>query len=157
MKKLFYIFFFSIAVMSVTAQDIHFSQFWMQPLYLNPANAGMFDGQYRAGGIYRRQWRAVPVPYRTVSFLGDTKFEKMISSTTDLGAGLIFNNDVSGDSKYTINQLYVPVSAIKALSDSNMSVSAGLSPGISNISFRTDKLSFDNQWDVDVYNSSLSS
>ncbi len=157
MKRKIIIAFFSLLLLDAAAQDIHFSQFWLQPLYLNAGNAGMFDGQYRAGGIYRRQWRAVPVPYRTVSFMGDARFADLIAPKTDAGAGLIFNNDVSGDSKYTINQFYVPISAIKIFPDSNLSASFGLAPGISNIAFRTDKLSFDNQFDGDVYNSSLPS
>jgi type IX secretion system PorP/SprF family membrane protein len=157
MKKNYFIYLFSFVTLVSMAQDIHFSQFWMQPLYLNPANAGLFDGQYRAGGIYRRQWRSVPVPYRTVSFMGDMRMKDFISKKTDAGIGLIFNNDVSGDSKYSINQLYVPLSAIKVSgSDSALELSGGISPGISNIAFNTAKLSFDSQWDGDIYNSSLS-
>jgi len=139
------------------AQDIHFSQPWMQPLYLNAGNAGNFDGDYRVGGIYRNQWRQVPVPYSTVSFLGDARFNGVLSQQSALGAGLIFNNDISGDSHYSINQLYVPVSHIQYLeNDTNISFSFGLMPGISNIAFRTGKLSFDNQFDGDVYNAALS-
>jgi len=140
------------------AQDIHFSQPWMQPLYLNPANAGMFDGDYRVGGIYRNQWRQVPVPYSSVSFLGDARFKGVLSEQSALGAGLIFNNDISGDSRYSINQLYTPVSHIQSFSnDTNLSVSFGLVPGISNIAFKTNKLTFDNQFDGDTYNAALSS
>lgn len=157
MRRYGYIILFVLTLISASAQDIHFSQFWMQPLYLNPANAGMFDGQYRAGAMYRQQWRAVPVPYRTVSIMGDARFDNVIRGKADGGAGIIFNNDVSGDSKYTINQAYIPVSAVKTISsDSALSVSAGLAPGISNIAFRTDKLTFDKQWDGDIYNPSLS-
>ena len=138
------------------AQDIHFSQSWMQPLYLNAGNAGMFDGDYRVGGIYRNQWRAVPVPYSTISFLGDARFNRVLSQESALGAGLIFNNDISGDSRYSINQLYLPVSHIQYFrSDTNLSMSFGLAPGLSNIAFRTDRLTFDNQFDGDAYNSAL--
>jgi len=137
-------------------QDIHFSQPWMQPLYLNSAQTGMFNGDYRVGGMYRNQWRAVPVPYSTISLFGDTKFKKVLSEQSDLGAGFIFNNDISGDSRYTINQFYLPVSHIhKVNSDTNLNVSFGLMPGISNIAFKTSKLTFDNQFDGDVYNSAL--
>lgn len=128
----------------------------MQPLYLNPGNAGNFDGDYRVGGMYRNQWRAVPVPYSTVSFLGDARFNRVLSQQSALGAGLIFNNDRSGDSRYTINQLYLPFSHIQYLKgDTNLSFSFGLMPGISNIAFRTNKLTFDNQFDGDTYNSAL--
>jgi len=38
------------ALMQVRGQDIHFSQYNMSPLNLNPAFTGSFDGDYRAGG-----------------------------------------------------------------------------------------------------------
>ena len=51
---------FLVAVSSKTeAQDLHFSQFMMSPLSLNPANTGAFEGTFRIGGIYRDQWQSV--------------------------------------------------------------------------------------------------
>ncbi len=47
------------------AQDIHFTQFDMAPLVINPAFTGMFNGKVRVGGIYRNQWSSVTVPYVT--------------------------------------------------------------------------------------------
>lgn len=138
------------------AQDIHFTQFWMQPLYLNAAHTGVFDGDYRLGAMYRNQWRSVPVPYATFSFMGDARFNGFFSQQSSLGAGLVFNNDMSGDSRYSINQLYIPLSYIQNFEkDTNLTVSFGIMPGVSNIAFKTNRLSFDNQFDGDVYNSSL--
>ncbi|MBS1646081.1 MAG: PorP/SprF family type IX secretion system membrane protein [Bacteroidetes bacterium] len=140
------------------AQDIHLSQFWATPLYLNPAQAGVFDGDYRAGMVYRNQWRAIPVPYSTFSFLGDAKISRAFSQHSDAGVGLVFNNDVSGDSRYSINQMYVPLSYIQRFkSDTNLNISVGISPGISNIAFNTSKLTYDNQFDGDAYNPALPS
>ncbi len=54
--------FFSLLVLFLTdtkAQDLHFSQFAMSPLSLNPANTGAFEGTFRIGGIYRDQWKSV--------------------------------------------------------------------------------------------------
>jgi len=117
----------------------------------------MFDGDYRVGGIYRNQWRAVPVPYSTVSFFGDTKFNRVFNQRNSVGLGLVFNNDISGDSRYSTNQFYIPVSYIQTFKgDTNLTASFGLMPGISNIAFRTSKLSFDNQFDGDIYNPALS-
>jgi type IX secretion system PorP/SprF family membrane protein len=140
------------------AQDIHFTQFWMNPMYLNAAQTGVFNGDYRVGGMYRQQWRTIPVNYKTLSLFGDTRFDGVLSEQSSIGVGLIFNNDVAGDSRYTINQLYVPLSYIQHFEkDTNLTVSFGITPGVSNIAFRTDKLTFDNQFDGDAYNSSLSS
>jgi type IX secretion system PorP/SprF family membrane protein len=33
--------------------QIYFSQFYSSPLTINPANTGKFDGDYRAGGVFR--------------------------------------------------------------------------------------------------------
>ncbi len=41
------------------AQDAHFSQFYANPLYLNPAMTGVFEGQYRFNANYRQQWTKV--------------------------------------------------------------------------------------------------
>ena len=48
---------FSVMAIVVHAQnEIHFTQFEMAPIQLNPALAGDFQGTYRIGGIYRDQW-----------------------------------------------------------------------------------------------------
>jgi type IX secretion system PorP/SprF family membrane protein len=148
--------FFCLALIDLSAQDIHLSQFWANPLYLNPAQTGVFDGDYRLAAAYRNQWRAIPVPYSTLTFCGDTRFKQVFSQQSTVGLGVIFNNDVSGDSRYTINQFYVPLSYIQNFkSDTNLSISLGISPGVSNIAFNTRKLSYDNQFDGDAYNPSL--
>ncbi len=158
MKKSLFILFVMLSGVEAFTQDIHLSQFWANPLYLNPAQAGMFDGDYRVAGAFRNQWRTVPVNYTTFSFCGDARFTNVLSQQGGAGAGIIFNNDNSGDSRYTINQFYVPLSYIqKFKGDSNLSVSIGLSPGVSNISFNTRKLTYDNQFNGDVYDPTLPS
>ena len=57
------------------AQDIHFSQFNNSPLNLNPAQTGLFNGDWRFVGNLRNQWSSVPVPYRTFSLSTDTTLE----------------------------------------------------------------------------------
>lgn len=150
-------FVFALSQGFLRAQDIHFSQYNMSPLNLNPAFAGFFDGQYRAGANYRSQWSAVPVPYATFSFMADMRNPVKKRQGDYTGVGFLFNNDVSGDSRYGTTQLYIPLSYIKKLKDSTLLVSAGIQPGISNIGFRTNKLTFDSQYDGDAYNPALSS
>jgi type IX secretion system PorP/SprF family membrane protein len=139
------------------AQDIHFSQFSMSPLNLNPAFSGFFDGDYRGAANYRSQWRSVPVSYSTFSFSADMNTDMKHTLKGRLGLGLLFNNDVAGDSKYGTNQISVPISYIHMLSpDSNFFLSVGVQPGISSVGFQTSKLTFDSQWDGDAYNPALS-
>jgi len=148
----------SLFVLKNSAQDIHFSQFNMSPLNLNPAFTGFFDGDYRGAANYRSQWRTVPVTYNTVSLQADARNSFKNNKANKWGIGMLFNNDVAGDSKYGTTQLYIPLSYIyKLKTDSAFFISAGVQPGISNIGFRTNKLTYDSQWDGDAYNPALAS
>lgn len=78
------------------AQDIHFSQFDMQPLVVNPAFTGMFYGKVRANAIYRTQWASVTVPYKTYG----ASIDMPIKSESDgdyLAGGLQVYKDQAGD------------------------------------------------------------
>lgn len=44
---------------TMTAQDIHFSQFYLSPLNLNPAMTGVMDCTHRISTNYRSQWQSV--------------------------------------------------------------------------------------------------
>jgi hypothetical protein len=47
----------SIMVSTARAQvDPHFSQYYIQPMTMNPAFTGAFDGDYRISGIWRSQY-----------------------------------------------------------------------------------------------------
>ena len=54
------------------SQDIHFSQFNLSPLNLNPSLTGSYNGDYRFTGSHRNQWSSVTTPYATFAF----SFEK---------------------------------------------------------------------------------
>ena len=62
-------------VVTMNAQDLHFSQFMNSPLTTNPANTGFIpDGDYRVGINYRNQWSSVmSIPYKTMSAFGDAQ------------------------------------------------------------------------------------
>lgn len=44
---------------TVQAQDIHFSQFYMAPLFLNPAMTGVMNCNHRVIANYRNQWASI--------------------------------------------------------------------------------------------------
>lgn len=46
-------------VNQIQSQDVHFSQYYMSPIILNPALTGNFLGTFRAGGIYRNQYNSI--------------------------------------------------------------------------------------------------
>ncbi|MBC7554851.1 MAG: PorP/SprF family type IX secretion system membrane protein [Taibaiella sp.] len=100
MKKTNIITRFSIAALVLTApvsyaQDIHFSQFDMQPLVVNPAFTGMFYGKVRANAIYRTQWSSVTVPYKTYGASVDLPIKS--EENGYLAGGLQVFKDQAGD------------------------------------------------------------
>lgn len=140
-----------------SAQDIHYSQFNASPQNLNPAQAGLFDGDWRFVGNFRSQWSVIPVPYRTFSIATDTRLNTKLKNDVP-AVGLIINTDKSGDSKFTTTQILFSGAYIKKLNkDSTHFVSLGIQPGITTKSFNVAALTFDNQYDGDAYNASLAS
>ncbi len=77
------------------AQDLYFSQFFLNPVYLNPSYAGSMKVP-RAGVQYRNQWPAMGNAYSTYFASFDTYLPKISS-----GIGLVLYNDVQGDGIYT--------------------------------------------------------
>ncbi len=148
----------------IIAQDIHFSNWNMSPLNANPANTGNFDGDGRLIFNYRKQWKSVPVPYNTFSFGSDFNLKKPLLSfraksrnITSNAIGLIFNHDAAGDGRYKINELKVPYNTKLNLgSDSSLQLNLALMAGFTNINIDANRLSYDKQWDGDVYNAGLS-
>jgi type IX secretion system PorP/SprF family membrane protein len=139
------------------AQDIHFSNWQMSPLNLNPANAGMYDGEGRLIFNYRNQWKSVAVPYNTFSFAADLNLNKPIIKGTDEALGFIFNTDVAGDGSYTVTDVRIPLSQrFSFKKDTTLTVSFGLLAGLTNLNITSSRLSYDKQWDGDAYNQGLS-
>ena len=153
-----------VASYKLSAQDIHLLQYNASPQNLNPSQTGVFDGDWRLVGNYRRQWAAIPVPYNSYSFSADTKFNSIFPnlSLSKLKVtptiGLLINSDKAGDSKLKTTQLYASVGVIKKLTkDSTHLISLAIQPGLSNKNFNTADLTFDNQYVNDSYNPSASS
>ena len=71
MKKPLAILILLTTLTTVGAQDIHFSQVDANPLLLNPAYAGFYDGAGRFGIIYRNQWASVSIPFQTFAITGE--------------------------------------------------------------------------------------
>jgi len=73
------------------AQDPIFSQFYANPLYLNPALAGS-NICPRVNLNYRNQWPAIAGTYKTFSASADMYMDKLSG-----GVGLIVMNDQAGE------------------------------------------------------------
>lgn len=135
------------------AQDLHYSQFYHNPMHLNPALTGVFRGNLRAAGLYRSQWTSVPVSYRTYAGAVDAKVLSPGSGNT-LSAGFLVQHDKAGDAGMTWTQLGLAVSAAHALDEWN-SLSVGIGLGLAQRTFDMSKLTFQNQWLNDAFDASL--
>ncbi len=89
------------------AQDIHFSQYNVQPLLLNPALSGLNECDYRVGALFRAQWFSISSgnTYRTTSIFADMAIVKPRRGANFLGAGISFFSDQAGDLNYSTNKV----------------------------------------------------
>src|SRR5262245_54034814 len=93
---------------SISAQDLHFSQFMNSPLLTNPANTGFIpDGDYRLGVNYRNQWASITAfPYKTMSAFGDAQLFQERFNTGWMGIGGVILRDVAGSGVLTSTKVY---------------------------------------------------
>jgi type IX secretion system PorP/SprF family membrane protein len=133
----------------VQAQDLSFSQFYEQPLLRNPALAGIFDGDVRVAGIFRNQWQAITVPYKTGSASVEVKWPINARGKEDyLITGLQLTHDVAGDVKLKRTQLFPTFTFIGRdgfFSDEDF-WSVGFTTGYTNSQFDPTLAKFDDQF-----------
>lgn len=137
----------------VFGQDIHFSQFFNAPYALNPGNIGAFEGDYRAGAIFRQQWRSVTEPYRTFGIGGDAR---NLAGVKGLGGGLWLFNDRAGDSKLNTFHIDLGASWTQQLDKAGQhNLTGGLQVGVTSLSIDYNALRFDSQYNGFYYDPSL--
>lgn len=90
MKRLLFSFFFVINLLSASAQDMRFSQFYAAPLYVNPGFTGT-TVEHRLVMNYRNQWPSLPRSFQ--SFHASYEYN---ASDLNSGFGLIFNREDAG-------------------------------------------------------------
>jgi type IX secretion system PorP/SprF family membrane protein len=152
----FILLFFLSAFFTGNAQDIHLSQFYSSPLYLNPANTGYFPCDLRLGGNYRSQWGSF-IPYKTQSVWGDGKISKRFFRGDWIGVGGLIYGDQAA--KVLKNTKFMALAAYhKNLVRNGMfSAHLGASLGLVNRSVSTGDFVFDNQWNGTSFSSAVSS
>lgn len=124
------------------SQDIHWSQVNRQPLYQNPGNTGLFEGDLRLTGNYKDQWRNVSVPFSTFALGIDGKWKQKGISF----GGLLFHDQV-GDGKFTTFELQLSASKqFKLTGDSVHCLSFGIQAGVNYRQINMSKFYFDNQF-----------
>lgn len=82
---------------SLQAQDIHFTQYYMSPMTLNPGMIGKFEGTVRIGGIYRDQWASIiKDQFQTPSAFVDAPIVRGFRKRDWVGVGFMLYNDRAG-------------------------------------------------------------
>ena len=88
-----------------SAQDIHFSQFYMAPLNLNPALTGLMNCNQRLSANYRNQWASVlrDKAFQTYNVAYDTRIP--VGRNDYIGIGGTIWGDKAGSLNFRTNQL----------------------------------------------------
>ena len=126
----FLFFFFQFSPKYVSAQDLHFSQFFNSPLSTNPANTGFIpDADYRLGAHFRNQFSNVmSAPYKTISIFGDAQVMRNYLENGWLGIGGLLLSDVAGAGSLKSTKLYGSIAYHQMLGNSSL-LSAGFNLG----------------------------
>ena len=132
----------------VMAQDLHFSQFFNNPLLTNPANTGFIpDADYRLGASYRNQFSNImDVPYKTMSVFGDAQVFRNRIETGWMGIGGVILSDVAGTGSLVSTKAYASIAYHQELGLSSL-LTAGFNVGWTNKRIDQTKLTFPDQFD----------
>jgi type IX secretion system PorP/SprF family membrane protein len=128
MKKIFITGIIFCIVAGVNAQDIHFSQVLNNPLFVNPANVGGFEGYERAVINYRSQWGSVGSTFNTMGASFDMPLFQGNGENAHMGIGASFYSDKAGDSKFGVSMGQITIGGIVPVTRTNF-LSAGIQLG----------------------------
>lgn len=127
--------------LEVTAQDIHFSQFFFAPQVINPANTGNFKGDWRVSNNSRRQWGAISA-FSTFALGMDKQFWVR---TENFSAGAYVVSDISNFGSLWANKAYLSGAYHKTVKENKFH--GGLQTGFVNKALNIDRITFPDQYD----------
>lgn len=141
----------SLLSLGVSAQDVHFTQYFTSPLTLNPANTGLVNCDWRVSGNYRTQWGSVnATPYLTGTVSFDIATMKNKLRGDALGIGVIGLYDKSGTGALQNITTGLSIAYHKRLSqdeDRPQNLSLGIQGCLVQKSIDFNKLKFEDQYD----------
>jgi len=135
------------------SQDIHYSQMYSTPLYINPAFTGNFDCDVRAGLNYRQQAASFTVPFTTYTAWLDSRIQPGFlgkRSWIGLGGHMYYDNAGSGSLK-KVQGMFLGAFSQGFDSDNSLYGSLGVGLGYTNRSINMNNLIFDEQWNDLLY------
>ncbi len=158
MKKITLFFSAFCLSFSLFAQDIHFSQFYLSPLNLNPALTGVMNCNVRLTANYRNQWASVTRGgvYNTSSVSYDQRFT---SGRYDyFGLGATIWNDDAGTGNFGTTAVKASGSYAKRMAGTRSSshyLSFGFEGGFSQRRIDFENLRWGTQWNGSAFQESL--
>ena len=141
MKRFFIISVFSLLFTGLYAQDPEFTQYYANPLYLNPAFAGTGGGP-RFVLNYRDQWPSVPKSWVTFSASYDQHFDGLAG-----GIGFQVVNDQAGEGNFK-RQIGTLVYSYQLNVSRKFAMKLALSAGVQKVGVDFSKLNFGDQIDA---------
>ena len=150
--------FFFAQFLVLHAQDIHFTNFGFSPLNVNPGLTGVFPGDVRANASYKQQWGTFAdlVSYTTFSASADMKLGKKNAAFNPWRAGVLINYDQAGWSR--LQNISVSLAGSYALMMSKLDMlSVGASAGFNQRAFKTQDLTWDDQYVERVFDPTVRS
>ena len=143
---------FSIVALKSSAQvDPHFSQYYMYPLWLNPALTGSIDGNYRVSIIDRNQWGNISNGFSTIGLSADITTDKNLS----FGLNLLQQSAGTAGYKYNNDQLSIAYSGIRLGRNGDKVITFALQAGIIGRRFDFSSAQVNSQYQNDAYNPAL--
>ena len=142
-----------LALNTAFAQDVHFTQYGMQPLLQSPAMAGV--GHDMRGVLqYRNQWASVTTPFTTTAFNFDMQLKQKRGKAGFFAFGINFFTDKAGDAQLKSTQGALSV-AYHIKTGENSTLGAGLMGGIAQRSIDPSGLQWGEQYDGGGYNAQI--
>jgi len=135
---------------SASAQDIHFSQFYLSPLNLNPAMTGLMNCNIRLTANYRNQWASVlkSNAYSTYNVSYDQKIP--VGRYDNFGIGGTFWGDQAGSANFATTTGKLSLSYAKRMAGSRKEAHylvVGAEAGLSQRSISFSQLKWGTQHD----------
>ncbi len=137
------------------AQDLHFSQTAETPLLINPASAGVYDGWERVIVNHRNQWLGAGTQFMTTAVAADANFGKSrLNDKAHVGLGLMFFNDIGGDSKFGNQTGSLSLSGILPIGGGHI-LSAGIQGAFGSRKADYSGLNFMSQWNGTAFDQTI--
>ncbi len=136
--------------------DVHQSQFNENAILRNPALTGVNASDFKFMASYRSQWATIGNPYTTMALSGVTKTQLNPYKEDMFSIGVHVFTDNAGAANQKITGIYPAINYNKSLNpDYNSFLSVGIVAGYAQYSFNPSKITYNNQYDNGIFNTSI--